>query len=755
MRPMDSDAAAPVAAADVPTSVPATAVDGSLQSASARYVGIDLGISCVVASSPAEDRYAVTVNTNDVSGRSTPATVSFDGKQRHVGVAADGRAMSAPRQTLSCLPMTLGTVETTRQRCQRYQLMFGVEDDGKLGPVIFNEEEFFVSPQGPLSVLLRTLASYAGSKGEVPSGELCVAVHDYFSDGEVAAVKDALTLAGLGSASVLRHSDALAAAYVHNTGASLFSEGASERVVAFVDIGVSHGTVSVVKFSAAEGADGETSSPSAEFLFRRSDESIGVRSFVEAISGEAKSRIQQKHGCTVNMHSKAGQRLSNEAMHVLKHLSMLPDADMTLEAFTPEGPDGPEIDVSLPFTKDAFESCAAASLQRLREILLEAVAAAPDGMVESMEMVGGGARVPAVQALMREAAGSAPLRSGLDGASCVASGAAAWVAGRKCVPCVAVEASGLGEDALAALRVREEGIERVHAVELERLEKRNALEGYIYKVRGELGSKDGALLNPDVLGPYLDQLQLWFEDAEYAEEPTSLETYSAKMAEAEAFVQEKGAAFFEKKAKDKEEQEKALLEETEKERKRREELGMDFDKDERLMKKEDRLRLAAKNKDEGNDMFKAQKFDDAIRRYKKAVDHVSRPEVVSNMSPDEVEEAKKIKVSCHLNSAQCYIKAADTAMNAGGKNAAEPFYKKARTSCDDVLQLDDANVKAMFRRSLCWEKLGELEPAMKDIKKALDVDPENSDCKKSQDRLNKLLQRQKEGQKKVYSKMFG
>merc|ERR1712187_614489 len=157
----------------------------------------------------------------------------------------------------------------------------------------------------------------------------------------------------------------------------------------------------------------------------------------------------------------------------------------------------------------------------------------------------------------------------------------------------------------------------------------------------------------------------------------------------------------------------------EEERQRRKELGMDFDKDDRVMKKEDRLRLAAKNKDEGNDMFKAQKYDDAIRRYKKAIDHVTRPEVVSNMTPDEAEEAKKIKVSCHLNSAQCYLKAADSALTSGGKNAAEPFYKKARTSCDDVLSLDEENIKALVRRSSCWEKPGEFELVIKDIKKAL------------------------------------
>merc|ERR1711957_852013 len=120
------------------------------------------------------------------------------------------------------------------------------------------------------------------------------------------------------------------------------------------------------------------------------------------------------------------------------------------------------------------------------------------------------------------------------------------------------------------------------------------------------------------------------------------------------------------------------------------------------------------------------KYDDAIIRYKKAIAHASRPEAVANYTPDENEEARKLKVSCHANSAQCYLKAADAAHKDGGTNASEPYYKKARTSCDDVLDLDPENVKAMFRRSLCWEKMGDVQAAMKDIKNALKQQPEDA-----------------------------
>merc|ERR1712151_59080 len=102
-----------------------------------------------------------------------------------------------------------------------------------------------------------------------------------------------------------------------------------------------------------------------EFLYRRSEEMLGVQALVEAIVLDAKSRIEQKNNCKVNMNSKAGKRISAEAMHTLKHLSMLPDADFGLEAFLPEGPDGPEIDVGLKFTRDAFEAAAASTLTLL------------------------------------------------------------------------------------------------------------------------------------------------------------------------------------------------------------------------------------------------------------------------------------------------------------------------------------------------------------------------------------------------------
>ncbi|CAE7893442.1 SSE1, partial [Symbiodinium necroappetens] len=440
-----------------------------------------------------------------------------------------------PHVTCECVILAAAS-DATRKRAEKYQWLFPIQEDGKLGPVAFDDKDFPVSTCGPLSVLLRTLNSYAVAPG-ASLQQLCIAVPDFLSEQELAVVQDAVNLADLvASAHLLRHSDAVAAAFAHSQGSSLLPEGTEERVVGFVDIGSSHGTVSVVRFARKEAAPEEASSPlaagvSCEFLYRCSEEELGVQSLMSALLQEAISRIEKKHNCKVKLGTKAGVRLANEAIHALKQLSMLPDAEMGLEAFMPEGPEGPEIDVSVPLTRAAFEAAAASVLTRLKEVL---AAAAATSSLEAVELVGGGGRIPAVQKLVKDAVGeSVPLRFGLDGASCVATGAAAWAAGRR--PVAAMDApmgvGGLDADELARVRAHEAEIEAINSEEVRRLEKRNTLESYVYQVRDWMNGKDGSLLNPSELNPFLDKVVLWFEDADMAEEPTSYQTYADKLQE--------------------------------------------------------------------------------------------------------------------------------------------------------------------------------------------------------------------------------
>ena len=88
-----------------------------------------------------------------------------------------------------------------------------------------------------------------------------MAVPDFYGDKELAVVTDALKLSALEPVALLRHSAAVAVAFQHSQGpvpravgrigrgAALLPEGAEQRIVGFVDVGSSHGTVTVVKYS--------------------------------------------------------------------------------------------------------------------------------------------------------------------------------------------------------------------------------------------------------------------------------------------------------------------------------------------------------------------------------------------------------------------------------------------------------------------------------------------------------------------------
>eukprot|EP00746_Dinoflagellata_sp_MGD_P016444 gnl/MRDRNA2_/MRDRNA2_137114_c0_seq1.p1 gnl/MRDRNA2_/MRDRNA2_137114_c0~~gnl/MRDRNA2_/MRDRNA2_137114_c0_seq1.p1 ORF type:complete len:793 (-),score=173.59 gnl/MRDRNA2_/MRDRNA2_137114_c0_seq1:72-2450(-) len=623
-----------------------------------RFVGIDLGISCVVASAPPSNPLAVAVDENDIGCVTMPSAVSYDGKLRFMGLEAENRLKSAPNQTIVNLPLLLGDVESLKNRCERYLWQFTIQQDGTLGPFLVDGKQYTPEPCGPLGSMLHVLASL----GDICPQKLALAVPDYFGEKEIAAVRDALDIAGLEDVtSLLRHSDALVNAFAHLKGSTLLQGGfPCERIICIVDVGVSHSTVSVVKYylpppdfdlrtEAEQMHDPEklyaqvqqTTNIKSEYLFRRTDEGVGTQALAEAIVAEVKKKIEQKYNCTVCMQSEDGLQLAKKAGAVMEQLTKFPNSELVMESFLPQGPGGLEVDVAMNFNRSAFERAAAPFLQKLQDLLNEAKkSVSMEPVVDGVELVGGGSRIPMIHQLVNNTwAASTSYRDAVRvrfkmDASSVAVGAASWAAGQRLVPAIALNGTrgGLDAEALEKVRAAESRIENLTCCELKRV---------------------------DV-----------------------------------------------------------------------------------------RLRLANRNKDEGKDLFHAKKYRDAIRRFLQAVDHAKK--VADVLTTDEVAEVKNMKVSCYLNIAQCYLNTHEPVAKIDSKKRAEPLIDMARTACDHALEIDSKNIKAMWRRSLCFEKLGNLEGAIKEIKRALKVQPEDTELKLNLERLKKSF----EPQKKMYSKMI-
>jgi FK506-binding protein 4/5 len=80
-------------------------------------------------------------------------------------------------------------------------------------------------------------------------------------------------------------------------------------------------------------------------------------------------------------------------------------------------------------------------------------------------------------------------------------------------------------------------------------------------------------------------------------------------------------------------------------------------------------------------------------------------------------------------------------------------YNKGCFFCQ-VLELDSRNVKALYRRVQAYIQLADLELAEADIKKALEIEPDNRDVKLEYKTLKEKIKEFDKKDAKFYSNMF-
>ncbi|KAK4268220.1 hypothetical protein QN277_024906 [Acacia crassicarpa] len=155
------------------------------------------------------------------------------------------------------------------------------------------------------------------------------------------------------------------------------------------------------------------------------------------------------------------------------------------------------------------------------------------------------------------------------------------------------------------------------------------------------------------------------------------------------------------------------------------------------MNTQEKIEGAVKKKEEGNVWFKSGKYAKASKRYDKAAKYI---EYDSSFNEEEKKQAKALKVACNLNNAACKLKL---------KN-----YIEAERLCTKVLDLESTNVKALYRRAQAYIELTDLDLAELDIKKALEIDPDNRDVKLEYKTLKQKVKEYNRKEAKFYGNMF-
>ncbi|XP_059201878.1 peptidyl-prolyl cis-trans isomerase D [Centropristis striata] len=150
------------------------------------------------------------------------------------------------------------------------------------------------------------------------------------------------------------------------------------------------------------------------------------------------------------------------------------------------------------------------------------------------------------------------------------------------------------------------------------------------------------------------------------------------------------------------------------------------------------LSVAEDVKNIGNSLFKNQDWKAAVNKYGKALRYL---EVSGELLEEEAQlKLEPIALSCFLNTAACNLKM--------------QLWQEALDSCNEALELDQANTKALFRRAQAWQGLKENSKAMIDLKKAQGIAPEDKAIGNEMKRVQLKIQEEKEKEKKIYAKMF-
>eukprot|EP00899_Mesostigma_viride_P026156 jgi/Mesvir1/6725/Mv12096-RA.1 len=560
-----------------------------------------------------------------------------------------------------------------------------------------------------------------------------LAVPTAYGPAQKAAVMDAARIAGLfdnGNTCQVVSSEA-AVASCYSLKHPLPETDAAPRNVVFVDVGDEYVSVAAYRINPGYGAPTR--------LAARGEAGLGVSAVDKALFDHWAQVSARTKGVTITPGSKSGFRLREAVARARRALSTGTEARADLD-----GVGEHDAHITLHVTRDELVGLCAGLRASLQNLISSVIAEAglPAGTSEAplvVELVGGGTRIPWIRDTIATAAAGGSdspadlanvrLSNMLDGTSSVAQGAsymaeaglvlekhANFVAGgtgdgaaaierllllaRSVVPADSGSGAPMEVDSGAGARARlsEEDIQAAVALEAQmaeadrvaaaRADARNSLESYVLELRSRAtgGDKHSNLLDADKLLPILQEAEDWLYDEEGGgAAEVAPEKVSAKEASLKEQVKDLTAAYYAAVEADRVQMEAELVAAAAAAEASGE--GKE-DHDFRKLKKADRMRLAVKNKEEGNELFQGGVYGQAIERYSHALRHCTK---FVDLSPDDEKEVAAMKVSLHLNMAMAFLKMASSPNDVD-------TYKKAAESCTQALELDPVNTKALFRR---------------------------------------------------------
>lgn len=347
-----------------------------------KIIGIDLGTtnSCVAVMEGQDAK----VIANPEGNRTTPSVVAFKNGERVVGDAAK-RQMITNKDTVYSIKRLMGTDEK-------------VHLDGK-----------DYTPQEISAMILGYLKDYAeGYLGEKVDRAV-ITVPAYFNDAQRQATKDAGKIAGLTVERIINEPTASALAF------GMDKNNAQEQKILVYDLG--GGTFDVSILDIADGT--------FEVLSTAGDTHLGGDDFDNVIIDWLNDNFKKEHNVDLKADKMILQRLKDAAEKAKKDLSGMVEAEISLPFICPASDGSGALNLETKLTRAEFDKMTKflvdKTMEPVRQALKDAKLSAGD--INSVLLVGGSTRIPAVQEAVKKELGKEPNKS-VNPDECVALGAA-------------------------------------------------------------------------------------------------------------------------------------------------------------------------------------------------------------------------------------------------------------------------------------------------------------------------------------------
>lgn len=350
-------------------------------------IGFDFGNeNCFIAVARAG---GIETIANEYSQRVTPSYVAFGEKVRDLGVSAKSKQVTNLKNTVFGFKRLQGRKYNDPQTKHEgtflpYSLVeIGNKNVGVRVRYMLEEKTFSITEiTGMLFTKLKDIAETAL---KIRVNDCVVSVPHFFTDAERRALLDATRIAGLNCLKLMNETTAIALSY------GFYKNDLPEekpRIVAFVDMGHSALQVGIVGFNRDRLK-----------MMATSFESVGGRDFDMVLVRYFVTEFKERYNLDVSSNRRALIRLITECEKLKKQMSANPhELPLNIECFMNDR------DVAGKMKRETFEALARDHLARTERTLARALQEA--GLrptdVESVELVGGGTRVPAVKQLVRK-----------------------------------------------------------------------------------------------------------------------------------------------------------------------------------------------------------------------------------------------------------------------------------------------------------------------------------------------------------------